>query len=70
VMGPVEVLHTTASAKNARVGLFDFDGTLSLIRSGWAEVMRHPRITNGAGRLGRAHTCRQKASARMRHPPR
>ncbi|MDX1979474.1 MAG: HAD family hydrolase [Bryobacteraceae bacterium] len=28
-----------ASAANARVVLFDFDGTLSLIRSGWVETM-------------------------------
>jgi phosphoglycolate phosphatase-like HAD superfamily hydrolase len=28
-----------ASAVNARVVLFDFDGTLSLIRSGWVETM-------------------------------
>ena len=27
------------SARNARVVLFDFDGTLSLIRSGWMNVM-------------------------------
>ena len=28
-----------ASAANAKVVIFDFDGTLSLIRSGWMEVM-------------------------------
>jgi len=28
-----------ASAERARVALFDFDGTISLIRSGWMEVM-------------------------------
>src|SRR5260370_42667263 len=28
-----------ASARNVRVVLFDFDGTLSLIRSGWMHVM-------------------------------
>ncbi len=28
-----------ASAARARVALFDFDGTLSLIRSGWVDVM-------------------------------
>lgn len=27
------------SAARARVALFDFDGTLSLIRAGWVEVM-------------------------------
>lgn len=35
----VEVLCPGASAAKARVALFDFDGTLSLIRSGWVEVM-------------------------------
>lgn len=35
----IEVLNPNAPSKNARVGLFDFDGTISLIRSGWVEVM-------------------------------
>jgi phosphoglycolate phosphatase-like HAD superfamily hydrolase len=35
----VEHLHPGVSAKAARVCLFDFDGTLSLIRSGWMDVM-------------------------------
>jgi phosphoglycolate phosphatase-like HAD superfamily hydrolase len=35
----IEALHPNASSKNARVGLFDFDGTISLIRSGWVDVM-------------------------------
>ncbi|MCS7042242.1 MAG: HAD family hydrolase [Bryobacteraceae bacterium] len=34
----LEIL-TGASAARARVALFDFDGTLSLIRSGWFDVM-------------------------------
>ena len=36
---PVETLRAGAVACDARVALFDFDGTLSLIRSGWVEVM-------------------------------
>ncbi len=36
---PIERLHPHVSAKRARVALFDFDGTLSLIRSGWEQVM-------------------------------
>jgi phosphoglycolate phosphatase-like HAD superfamily hydrolase len=36
--GLVEVL-TGASAAGAKVALFDFDGTLSLIRAGWIDVM-------------------------------
>jgi phosphoglycolate phosphatase-like HAD superfamily hydrolase len=35
----LEILHPGASARKARVALFDFDGTLSLIRAGWANVM-------------------------------
>jgi phosphoglycolate phosphatase len=35
----IEQLHPGVSARNARVVLFDFDGTLSLIRSGWMDVM-------------------------------
>ena len=36
---PLEILDPRASAASARVGLFDFDGTLSLIRAGWFDVM-------------------------------
>jgi phosphoglycolate phosphatase len=35
----VEQLRPGVSAKDARVCLFDFDGTISLIRSGWMDVM-------------------------------
>jgi phosphoglycolate phosphatase len=35
----VEQLRPGVSAKNARVCVFDFDGTISLIRSGWMDVM-------------------------------
>src|SRR5580698_2643818 len=35
----VENITPGASARKARVVLFDFDGTLSLIRSGWMKVM-------------------------------
>jgi phosphoglycolate phosphatase len=35
----IEQLRLGATAKNARFVLFDFDGTVSLIRSGWVEVM-------------------------------
>jgi phosphoglycolate phosphatase len=35
----IEHLRPGASAVNARVGLFDFDGTISVIRSGWMEIM-------------------------------
>lgn len=35
----IECLHPGVSARRARVVLFDFDGTLSLIRTGWVDVM-------------------------------
>jgi phosphoglycolate phosphatase len=35
----IEQIHPAASAKHARVALFDFDGTISVIRAGWMEVM-------------------------------
>lgn len=35
----IECLHPEVSAKPARVVLFDFDGTVSLIRTGWVDVM-------------------------------
>ncbi len=35
----IEWIRPGASAADARVALFDFDGTLSLIRSGWVDVM-------------------------------
>jgi len=38
-MNNVEVVHPDVSASRARVALLDFDGTLSLIRTGWVDVM-------------------------------
>jgi phosphoglycolate phosphatase len=35
----IEIVNKGASASKARVALFDFDGTLSTIRSGWEDVM-------------------------------
>jgi len=35
----IEYVHPGVSALRARVALFDFDGTLSLIRTGWVDVM-------------------------------
>jgi phosphoglycolate phosphatase len=35
----IEQLRPGVSAANARVVLFDFDGTISLIRAGWMDVM-------------------------------
>src|SRR4051794_30327372 len=35
----MEILSPGANAADAKVVLFDFDGTLSIIRSGWVDVM-------------------------------
>ena len=35
----IECLHPGTTAERVKVVLFDFDGTVSLIRSGWVEVM-------------------------------
>ncbi|MCS7313972.1 MAG: HAD family hydrolase [Bryobacterales bacterium] len=35
----IEIVRPGVSARHARVVLFDFDGTLSLIRTGWVNVM-------------------------------
>ncbi|HWR52482.1 MAG TPA: HAD family hydrolase [Bryobacteraceae bacterium] len=35
----IEILNAGLDARDARAAVFDFDGTLSLIRSGWADVM-------------------------------
>jgi phosphoglycolate phosphatase-like HAD superfamily hydrolase len=35
----IESLHPASRAQNTRVVLFDFDGTLSLLRAGWMDVM-------------------------------
>ncbi len=38
-MPGLEVLNASLDASHTRVALFDFDGTLSLVRSGWMDVM-------------------------------
>jgi phosphoglycolate phosphatase len=35
----IECLHTPSPTQKTRVVLFDFDGTLSLLRAGWMDVM-------------------------------
>src|SRR3982751_1768325 len=35
----IEIITKGVSAERTRVALFDFDGTLSTIRSGWMDVM-------------------------------
>ncbi len=38
-MDNLEIIRQGVSAGRAKVALFDFDGTLSLIRAGWVDVM-------------------------------
>jgi len=38
-MNTMEVIRKGVSAPRAKLALFDFDGTLSLIRAGWLDVM-------------------------------
>jgi phosphoglycolate phosphatase len=49
----VEQLRPGASAKNARIGIFDFDGTVSLVRSGWMDVMAPMMVEMLRGTRGR-----------------
>lgn len=35
----LEVLNSGVNARQAKVAIFDFDGTVSLVRSGWVHVM-------------------------------
>src|SRR6185295_98620 len=35
----VETIRPGATSPDAQIALFDFDGTLSLIRTGWIDVM-------------------------------
>src|SRR4051812_33598434 len=35
----IEQIRPGTTASGARVAIFDFDGTISLIRSGWVDVM-------------------------------
>src|ERR1019366_9652925 len=44
-----EILNPMARATDARVALFDFDGTLSLLRAGWANVMVPMMVEELAG---------------------
>src|SRR3954447_6983052 len=35
----VETIHPGIAAPYARVAVFDFDGTVSLVRAGWMDIM-------------------------------
>lgn len=47
----IEVLKQGVSARQAKVAIFDFDGTVSLVRSGWINVMV-PMMVEGLRKLG------------------
>jgi phosphoglycolate phosphatase-like HAD superfamily hydrolase len=47
----VETIHPGTSAPFARVAVFDFDGTVSLIRAGWADIML-PQMLEALTALG------------------
>ena len=44
-----EIINLAATAAEVRVALFDFDGTLSLLRAGWANVMVPMMVEELAG---------------------
>ena len=54
----IECVNPGATAERARVVLFDFDGTLSLIRSGWSGVMV-PMMVEVLADLGTGETPEQ-----------
>src|SRR5438067_7226317 len=54
----IETIHPGASAPDARVAIFDFDGTLSLIRTGWVSVMA-PMMVEILSALGSGETPEQ-----------
>jgi phosphoglycolate phosphatase len=58
---PIERISPNAGAVSARVVLFDFDGTLSLIRSGWEQVMIPMMVATLAG-LGTGESEQQLAT--------
>jgi phosphoglycolate phosphatase len=35
----IDTIHPGSAAPDARIAIFDFDGTVSLIRAGWADIM-------------------------------
>jgi len=49
---PFEVLNPAAAFGRCRQALFDFDGTLSVVRAGWEQVMVPMMVETLAGREG------------------
>ena len=45
----LEILSRGASAAQATVAVFDFDGTLSLVRTGWMDIMVRMMMDDSGG---------------------
>lgn len=58
----IEIIHPGVSASRAKAVIFDFDGTLSLIRSGWMDVMV-PLCVEQLARLNTGESCEQLQAA-------
>jgi phosphoglycolate phosphatase-like HAD superfamily hydrolase len=56
-----EIVRAGAAAPGARAALFDFDGTLSLIRSGWLDIMLD-MMTGTLAALGTGESAEQLRS--------
>jgi len=54
----LEIIRAGAAAPGARAAIFDFDGTLSLIRSGWLDIMLDTMVET-LGALGTGETAGQ-----------
>ena len=54
----LEIVRPGAAAPGARAALFDFDGTLSLIRSGWLDIMLN-MMTGTLAALGTGESAEQ-----------
>ena len=67
----IEIVSEGAHAGAARVVLFDFDGTLSLIRAGWMDVMV-PMMVDLLQQTGSGETpnnCARSSSTTSGEPP-
>ncbi|HUT34330.1 MAG TPA: HAD family hydrolase [Planctomycetota bacterium] len=49
---PIELLNSSTEMGRVRHGLFDFDGTISVIREGWERVMAPMMVETIAGEAG------------------
>ena len=61
----IELLREISLAEPPRHALFDFDGTLSLVREGWVEIMV-PMLADELGRFARDGETRESVEALVR----